>query len=259
MPNTSYKKPVQLDLFAKPGIRPLPSCSLVTGGRRIAYTLKRSLRARRVWLRIGIGTGLVITVPARMPLSELNGIIKDKSAWIEKNLARAHGPVDKAARPGLKDGVSLPLFGRPHTLRVRAGRGAVARVRLNGGEIEAVLPGGDESLLKDAVESWYKEKAREVITGRVESLRAGRDVRRVSIKDQKTRWGSCSATGNLSFNWRLVMAPPQVVDYIIVHELTHLERMDHSRRFWEKVAKTCPDYKESAAWLKKHGPDLSPW
>lgn len=111
---------------------------------------------------------------------------------------------------------------------------------------------------RTALENRYKEAARSYIPKRVAYYHAmtGGDYRRIAIRDQKTRWGSCSSKGTLSFNWRLMLAPPAVLDYVVVHELCHLTHMDHSPAFWQAVEAVCPDYRNLRKWLKEHGNEL---
>lgn len=109
-----------------------------------------------------------------------------------------------------------------------------------------------------ALEKRYREAAKEYIPKRVEYYHAltGGEYQKITIRDQKTRWGSCSSSGTLSFNYRLMLAPPRVLDYVVVHELCHLTHMNHSAAFWEMVASILPDYKEHRKWLKEHGDSL---
>lgn len=108
------------------------------------------------------------------------------------------------------------------------------------------------------LEEWYRGRAREVLADRVEHWagETGVRCRRISVKDQRTLWGSCSPNGNLYFNWRLIMAPAGVLDYVVIHELCHLREMNHSKRFWRFVSRWCPDHKVHRRWLRKHGRDL---
>ena len=110
-----------------------------------------------------------------------------------------------------------------------------------------------------ALESRYKEAARSYIPKRVAYYHAmtGGTYKRISIRDQKTRWGSCSSKGTLSFNWRLMLAPPTVLDYVVVHELCHLNNMNHSKAFWQAVETVYPDYRNARKWLKDHGSELT--
>lgn len=110
-----------------------------------------------------------------------------------------------------------------------------------------------------AVEKRYKKAAREYIPARVAYFQqfTGGTYEKVVIRDQKTRWGSCSSNGTLSFNYRLMLAPPQILDYVVVHELCHLKHMNHSAEFWNAVEQILPDYKERRKWLKEHGNDLT--
>jgi len=250
---------MQLDLFSPVNDQRLSPWTVAIGGRHVPYTLRKSARARRVWIKVSAEEGLEVVVPSRMPLTGLHKILADKAAWIEKNLARFEAAGRAAPRPVIKDGAELPLLGRAHTLRVLDCKERKASVRLSGSDIIVSVPDDRVATLKNALKAWYRERAKEIITRRVDELKEGRRVGRVSIKDQKTRWGSCSAKGDLSFNWRLVMAPPRVLDYLILHEIMHMERPDHSRHFWDKVAAVCPDYKELAKWLKTNGPALSGW
>ncbi len=105
---------------------------------------------------------------------------------------------------------------------------------------------------------WYRRQARDIITRRAEEFgkKLGLDYNRICIKDQKTRWGSCSSLKNLNFNWRLIMAPVKVIDYIVIHELIHLAEMNHSPKFWRLVESYCPDYKEHRKWLRENSSNL---
>lgn len=108
------------------------------------------------------------------------------------------------------------------------------------------------------LEGWYRERARQVLSDRVEHWvgQIGVRVRRIVVKDQKTLWGSCSHSGNLNFNWRLLMAPEGVLEYVVIHELCHLLEMNHSKRFWKLVSQWCPDHRVHRRWLREHGPGL---
>lgn len=111
---------------------------------------------------------------------------------------------------------------------------------------------------RDALKKRYIEAAREYFPKRVSYFHqfTGGTYSRISIRDQKTRWGSCSSRGTLSFNWRLMLAPPAILDYVVVHELCHLTHMDHSPAFWQAVGEVCPDYRTARKWLKDHGQEL---
>lgn len=128
-------------------------------------------------------------------------------------------------------------------------------VKKQAGSLLVVTPSKEKKMIKDAMEKWYRERAREVLTDKVTYFQRfiGKAVGDIRIKEQKSRWGSCSSRGNLNFNWKIVMAPDDIIDYLVVHELCHLLHMNHSKEFWESVEKIIPDYKEKEKWLKEKG------
>ena len=249
----------QLDLFSQTKNKSVasPYWRIKLGRRTVQYTLRRSGRAKHVWLRVGIGTGLEVVAPAKMALKDIEAAIEKKHLWVERHLQKAGVPEKPAPKPPLEDGITLPYLGREVTLRLSVSDGP-SRVRLDDGSLLAAVPPDVDDGVRLALESWYKKMARKVILEKLERLRDGKKIGRVTIRSQKTRWGSCSTKGNLNFNWRLVMAPHRVIDYLIVHELTHLDHPDHSKRFWAKVARRCPDYKRHEEWLLSHGRAVMP-
>lgn len=130
-----------------------------------------------------------------------------------------------------------------------------ARVELEGEKMLIHTPDTSPAWLRDSLERWYMKQAHVIFPVRVMHYQqmTGGAVKAIHIKDQKTRWGSCSSLHNLNFNWRLLMAPPEVLDYVVVHELCHLTHMNHSREFWNMVEHVMPEYKERRKWLREQG------
>ncbi|NOY79181.1 MAG: M48 family metallopeptidase, partial [Calditrichaeota bacterium] len=165
---------------------------------------------------------------------------------------------DRPEPKHLSNGDSVLYRGKVLKIRTLAVSDTSARVRLREPFFDVHLPKMTDPSLNHILEAWFRRQAKALIS--LEARRLAREfhiaVGRISIRDQKTRWASCSSRGNLNFNWRLLMAPPEVLRYVIIHELTHREQMNHSRKFWSLVAKRCPDYKNHQKWLKENSAKL---
>ena len=228
-------------------------------GQTVTYKVKRSLKAKRVRLEVRQQTGLTVVVPHSYNIGQLPGLLKSKERWISSNLARFSHFQSISAEKELRNGDTVPYLGRDLELVKREDHNGVGSVMLKGNTL-AVSPGLFENgILELALEQWYRTGAAKLINERVDKLSSqmGISYKRIVIRGQKTRWGSCSHKKNLSFNWKLMMAPEPVIDYVIIHELTHLKEMNHSKRFWEQVAQYCPGWREHKKWLKQHEADLT--
>jgi predicted metal-dependent hydrolase len=214
----------------------------------IAYSIRRSARARRVRVSVDPHAGVEVVLPTRTPEREAERAVLALRGWIERRLEEAEAVRARiAARGG-----TVPYLGVDLVLVPEAGR---TRVRRRGAALH-VPADGDEQ--RAALERWYRRQAREEIGPRLDRAAAavGRPYATLSIRAQRTRWGSCSSTGAMSFNWRLLLAPEPVLDYVVWHEACHLAVMDHSPRFWALVAHHCPAYAEPRRWLRRHGQTL---
>ncbi|SMC26818.1 hypothetical protein SAMN02745857_02603 [Andreprevotia lacus DSM 23236] len=220
--------------------------SLELDGQQLAYTLKRSARRRSVGLRIA-GDGLTITLPARAPLAEAERVIRLKADWIMRHL---QAPKPPAAR--LAAGSTILWQGQPRTLQAGA-----SRARLAADTLALAAPDEPEALTL-ALARFCQRAARPYFLQRVEvwQQRMNLHPRRVLLSSARTRWGSCTAAGDVRLSWRLMQAPPEVIDYVIIHELAHLAEMNHSPRFWAIVAAACPNWKQQREWLKQHAQAL---
>jgi predicted metal-dependent hydrolase len=237
-------------------------------GREVKYTLERRPR-RGVTLQVEPRRGLRVFAPKRMPLREIDAILDRESNWIRQRLAaRADWELTHPPRRFVT-GEHLPLLGEKWPLLVIEEEGRkrpLIRRELRGdgpGSITLRIPAGlpeqqRHDLAMRSLDRWFRRLARELITARVDhwSLQVEAFPGMISIRDTRSRWGSCSHTGTLSFNWRVILAPPQVVDYLVVHELCHLVKPDHSPEFWELVESFIPGYKVDKRWLRDHGQDL---
>lgn len=210
----------------------------------ISINVRRSMRARRLSLRVSNLDGRVtLTVPAGMSLRTAQDFAEKKANWIASVVERRPSPI-------LVDvGVEIPVEGESHMVVA----GAESTAKLADGRIEA--PAGSAA---PAVMALLKELARVRLatSARRHSSAVGREFQQLTLKDTRSRWGSCSAEGNLMFSWRLILAPPGVLDYVVAHEVAHLRHMDHSRAFWNVVRKICPEYQAPRNWLRREGAGL---
>ncbi len=233
--------------------------TITLAGREVAYTVRRSARAKAVRLRIAPRVGLEIVVPRRARLPDAPALLREHAAWILRTLDR-YPPAAAAAgsRPPPGDGDRIPYRGDDYRLLARVDPGRRSAVRLDEAARTLSVRVADAADLAAALEGWYRARARAVLEARAAAFAAALGVRygRLTVRDQRTRWGSCSSTGNLNFNWRLILAPPAVLDYVVIHELAHRRELNHGPRFWALVAAHCPDYRAHQRWLKAHGGEL---
>ena len=227
-------------------------------GQLVSYTLKRSPRARCVRLEVREGTGLTVVIPRSYRLQRLDELLKGKQTWILRNLARCDRTTSLSTAGEIRSGDTVPYLGTELRVIECPADGCAPGISLMQNEL-VVSGASDRERLHLLLERWYRVQAAQVIKQRVDLLvtRLGLSYRRIIIRGQRTRWGSCSHKGNLSFNWRLIMAPEPVIDYVIVHEVTHLKELSHSKRFWKLVAEECPGWREHRKWLDEHGAELN--
>ena len=217
-------------------------------GRTVPVRPRRSKRARRVFLRVGPHDGLLeLVLPQRATLEEGMKFARGQTAWIAKRLAAVGGPAP------FTDGATFPLLGETITIRRDERRSAIPVLDGN-----VLVVGGREETLSARVHRWLADRAAREIEPRIRAVspRVGREPRRVTVRDTRSRWGSCSKDGNVSLSWRLVLGPGHVLDYVIAHEMAHLRELNHGPRFWALVEKICPEFESSRHWLRDHGSQL---
>lgn len=240
-------------------------------GGDLPYVLRRTPRARRLRLTVHPRRGLVVSLPesARRgwahPQTHVDEFLREREPWIRRHLARQAALRDHLDdRPGLEDGRLVPYRGELHRVRVAAAPAGIraSRVSRVGGD------DGDELLVERVardrrdpaliLEGWFRARAREALSAAIDRHAPGLAVTPASmtLRDTTTRWGSCSRTGALSFCWRLVLAPPEALDAVAVHELCHLRVFGHGPAFWSLLASRVPDHASWRRWLRHHGPEL---
>jgi predicted metal-dependent hydrolase len=217
-----------------------------SGASEIPYTVRRSTRARRVRVNVHAHSGVEVVLPARAPERAAAAAVSELRPWIEARLAEAREAMASVAeRAG-----TLPYLGATLELVAESGR---SRAHRRGDRL--LVPDGDAG---PAIERFYRRAARAELTPRLDraSALAGLDYSGLDIRGQRTRWASCSSTGRMSFNWRLLLAPERVLEYVVWHEVCHLEVLDHSPRFWALLERHWPDYRDDRDWLARNGATL---
>jgi hypothetical protein len=214
---------------------------------QIDYSVRRSERARRVRVTVDAARGVEVVLPRRAPAREAAAAVVELRPWIERRMRE----LERAREAVAARGETVPYLGEMLRLVSQPGR---SRVHRRGEEL--LVPAGEEQTA--AIERWYRRTAALEIAHRLDracALTANRYTK-LTIRGQRTRWASCSRSGAMSFNWRLLLAPEPVLDYVVWHEVCHLEVMDHSPRFWALMARRCPGYREQSRWLRRHGATL---
>jgi predicted metal-dependent hydrolase len=242
-------QPVQLEwLFGPRQPAPPDDHLLVAGTRRVRLCFVRNRRARRYILRLRPDGAARVTVPRGGSLAEAKRFAERNMAWLEQQLLRQ---ALQPRRP-LPWPLGTEILFRGQALRLESGENGQAGLVRFGDETVAIADAGGD--LRPAIEQHLRRLAARELPARVFELATPHQlpVRRVTVRSQRTRWGSCSRRGTISLNWRLVQTPPFVRDYLVLHELAHLNEMNHSRRFWSEVARLCPDFREAERWLKQH-------
>lgn len=226
---------------------------VVHSGKNFQVLLRRRPTARRMTLRVSCATGeIVLTLPMRADLDAARRFADAYGGWIAARLARI------PARVTFAHGAIVPLRGVPHRI--------VHWSRVRGPTTAIIDPSGEPMISVSAelpyvarhVRDFFVREARRDLGAAVKrhTEALGIPARNITVRDTRSRWGSCSAGGSLNFSWRLVLAPPFVLDYLAAHEVAHLREMNHSHRFWRITHTLCPRMEEAEGWLKRHGADL---
>jgi predicted metal-dependent hydrolase len=215
--------------------------------------VRRHRRARRYTLRIHSSTReVILTMPPRGSLREAKAFAQKHGGWIAARLRRL-----PAAAP-FADGAIVPLRGVAHRVVHCPGRRGTVWIEQGGGGEHLLCVAGDVPHVERRVGDFLRREAHRDLSAasRQAAEALGVALKRISVRDQSSRWGSCSSTGVLSYSWRLILAPPFVLNYLAVHEVAHLVEMNHSPRFWRLVHRIYPDAERAKAWLDAHGADL---
>jgi len=232
------------------GITSLP---IQAGSHVVPIRLVRHPRARRYVLRVTDAADVVLTLPRWGSVAEARAFAEQHVDWIARERVRRAAEAARAKGAGSNE---IWLRGARHAVRVEG------RV-VSAGDISVTIAEGGEGTGEDdarrALRQALRAAAKRELPPRLMELaaRAGLRVARVTVRDQRSRWGSCSSRGTIALNWRLLLMPPEVRDYVLWHELMHLKRGDHSPAFWRLVEAVCPGYRDARAWLRKHGRELA--
>jgi hypothetical protein len=240
-------------------------------GGRVECTMRRSVRARNMRVTVDPRLGAVVTVPSRAARNRdeaerlAEAFLGERERWLRRHLDRhTHQREVLRAFGPARDGGMVRYRGVAHRLRVlgpEAGRRRTTITREGGetsDELVVALGRGERRELAEILEGWLREKARAAIHREIDRHAPALAVApaSVTLRDTRTRWGSCSRSHRLSFSWRLVLAPPEALETVVVHELAHLRIFGHGPQFWEMVASRRPDHRQWRRWLRDHSLEL---
>jgi hypothetical protein len=233
-----------------------PSTPEYRDGNGFIAEVIRTNRRKSADIRVEEGA-VSIVVPANTLPEKIDQLLIKKRQWIKEKMILQQELNPPSSKQYLS-GEAFSYLGRNYRLKVE--RGNFAPVKLIHGRLVVTVPKGSEQpqMIRNALIRWYKRQAEHKLQEKVKRYAAivGVEPTGVAIKSFKSRWGSCSAKGKIDFNWKIILAPNRMVDYVVVHELCHLKHHDHSPQFWNEVQRHIPDYSECRDWLRKHSSGL---
>lgn len=227
-------------------------CQTTLNGVPVTYEVRRSEQASRSRIDVDL-RGIRVVVPSGSR-TDPDALLAEHAEWVLEKRAEYAAERERVPERRFEPGATFPYRGAPHEVVVeRRSKSVVAEGTLRLARHHVV-----ETSVKRALECLFRREAREAFTEVAESYapRMAVDYERIEVRNQRTRWGSCSSNGTLSLNWRLVLGPPDVLEYVVVHELAHLREPNHSDAFWAIVEGQLPDYQERKAWLRQNRLEL---
>lgn len=221
-------------------------------GEKVTYEVSRSNEATQPRIDAGID-GITVVLPANSN-GDPETLLTDNAEWVLEKKTKFDRYRADIPKRQFEAGETFPFLGDDHELVVEPRR----KSEVVDGTIRLRQSAVDQSSVKRALRNFYRREAREYLSGRLDHFgdEMGLEYDGLEIRNQRTRWGSCSTNGTISLNWRLLMAPPEVIDYVVVHELAHLREPNHTEAFWSLVAEHIPDYEEYAEWLDENSTQL---
>jgi len=220
--------------------------------------VKRTNRKKTASIKIEQGVVQVI-VPQNLPQKEIDDLLKQKSDWIRKKMIIQQSvPVSKPKE--FVYGESFTYLGRNYRLKVLTGQ--LQPVKLKQGYLQVTVPmeqKSDQALIRKLLQDWYLDRASDKLEQKSikYSEQMGVQPTKIKVKEYKSRWGSCNSRGEISYNWKIIMTPHRIVDYLVVHELSHLIHHNHSKQYWNQVRSIVPDYQDRRDWLKTNAGSLN--
>lgn len=211
--------------------------------------ISRSIKRKTVAIQILPDASIKVSIPYFFPKSQIEKLLREKEEWIKHHQQL----IQSRTITRNSDTEKFFYLGKEYALEIRQNKKSIVEV-----SDKIYIASSNKAYAKKYLLSWYKQQARKVISERTQQYAkvAGLEFKSIAITSAETRWGSCSSQKTLNFNWKLIMAPLPVMDYVIAHELAHLVELNHSRDFWEKVRKIFPLYREHRTWLKRYGHTL---
>jgi len=221
-------------------------------GKKIKYNVRRSKRASRSRIDVDL-RGITVVIPEDKDLDP-EEFLREKKNWVLEKYWKIDDYLSRIPEWNFEEGEKFPYLGNELSIRYSDNK----KPKITDKEIIIPEKNNGVSSSKETIESLYREKAREIISKKISKYEDhfSESFNKLYIRDQKTKWASCSAKKNISFNWRLLLGPEDVLEYVVVHELIHLEEPNHSRKFWKRMEEILPDYRERRGWLKDNSPEL---
>ena len=221
-------------------------------GRQIEYEVRRSSDASEPRIDVDIH-GVRVVIPDSDD-TRPEELLKENAAWVTEKVGKYDAYREQIPERRFEKGAVFPYLGEEHEVTVEQRPSS----EVCDGEIRLAAHHVEQTSVKRALESFYRRKARERFEDRADHFAAEMAVeyKQIHVRNQRTKWGSCSTSGTLGLNWRLMMAPPEIVDYVVIHELGHLREANHNDTFWSVVAEHDPNYKDHAEWLREHSSQL---
>lgn len=224
------------------------------GDLPFAYELRLSDRRRTLALEVAAGK-VVVRAPRQADPHYIASFVQSRQAWVMEKLGLQQQRLTEVPVRGYQTGEKLPYLGCDYELIVS--RSSVAGVRLQGGQLHLCLPA--RASPETALRHWYRAQARQILQAKTDAcaLRLGVTVTDLTLRQTRTKWGHCTRSGRIQYNWLIILAPEPVVDYLVAHEVSHRLHLNHSAAFWQTVASLCPEFQQWRQWLRRYGHTLA--